>query len=222
MNSFKIQMTYSAAGYLTGTSLSESGNVRDYYTYTYSNGQVLERGFSKDSVQTSVCTYTIGSNGYASQSVNVIGANIDSAFYTYNAEGYLTGLRSVSYIGSNGALTLSSTYTKTYTITNGNKVKEVTVSTGTAPELNFNAEVIYEYYTDKTGYSGLFNEYDFMGKNYVSLVKKTTTKNNGGSANSIDYTYEFDASGKPTKVLQTNATPNGTGTSTLSLQFQCL
>lgn len=222
MNSFQIKMSYSPAGYLTGTSLSESDIVRDYYTYTYPNGQVLERGYSKDSVQRSICTYTIGANGYASQSVNLVGANTDSTFYTYNADGYLISLRSVSYISSNGKLTLSSSQTTTYTITNGNKVKEAIVSTGTDDIFNFNSEVVYEYYADKTGYSGLFNDYDFLGKNSASLIKKTTTKNSSGQTSSTDYTYEFDATGKPVKVLQSTATPNGLSNTTLALQFQCL
>lgn len=216
--SFTLQMNYNADGGIARVGLLNKDTALEYYTYTYTPGKVMELGYSAKGQLFSTGTYTLGSNGYASLGVLVYEDGMDSTYYTYNSDGYLTSARKVSYSNNNGTYVWSATLASTYTIENGNKVKETNTNKGT--DVNYTSALTYEYYADKPGYDGLYSEYTFLGKHNASLLKKTTNVYNG-TESSTAYSYEFDTEGRPTKSIQKQTSASGTSTSTWLLQFAC-
>jgi hypothetical protein len=225
-DSFQFRMNYNADGSMAEEHLLNRGITKEFSKYTYTPGQIIYTTYSADSVLLVTSTYTIGSNGFASLCVNTSPTNTgtDSSFYTYNSEGYLTGIRQVSYAYRNGTAAWSGTLLTARTIANGNKVKETIAYRSIDAETNFDDAVTYEYFTDKAGYIGLFGDNVFEGKYSTSLLKKTITTTNAknGYGSTIVYSYEFDTEGKPTKVsYATTGLSGSTSTRSMLLQFAC-
>jgi hypothetical protein len=224
-DSFQLRMSYNADGSIAGEHLFNRSNLKEFSQYTYTTGQIIRTSYAADSVLQVTSTYTIGANGYAAVCVNIRSTNdIDSSFYTYNSDGYLTGIRQVYYTYPNGIATWSSTLLTERTIVNGNKARETITHRSINPDTNFDDAVNYEYYADKTGYIGLFNDNGFEGRYNASLLKKTITTTNAknGYGGTTNYSYEFDTDGNPKKVLYATTSPTGTPSNrTMSLQFAC-
>lgn len=111
--------------------------------------------------------------------------------------------------------------TNTYTILNGNCVKEIEKwFSPNYSSYNFEVESTYEYYTDKLNYTGMNGEYSFLGKNNTRLTKKVTYLRSGDTTTE-EYGYEFDTEGKPAQANVKATTKHGTETYNVKLAYAC-
>jgi YD repeat-containing protein len=182
------------------TSFSTDGQSA---SYTY-NGSKVVIAISGDSMN-ATAEFNLNSMNYPATgkiSTVVSGLPITINYtYTYNADGRCTKAKqSLAFFGQE-MVTVTD-----YEYTNGNLTKETSYDEATPEEKDV---IAYTYLSDKTDSRALSMSKvfiaDFQGKGSTNLIKNSTSTTFDGTVTIINYTYEYDASGKVTKETQTDS-----------------
>jgi hypothetical protein len=179
------------------TSLNAEGQAA---TYTYSGSKVTI-AIIGDSM-TANAEYTLNSSNYPSSGKIVTsfsGIPITINFtYTYNSDGRCTkSKQSLSFFGQEMNSIVD------YEYTNGNLTKETAYDEASPEEKDVTT---YTYFTDKTDSRALSMSKSYIadtqGKGSNNLIKQSVTNDAEGNTVVVNYTYEYDATGKVTKETQ--------------------
>jgi len=193
-DSYEQKFTYNAEGKISKIEESESGSLSSTFTYTYGNSEVnYESATGREKGN-----YVLNAKGYVVSSTITYYQDMDPtkatsgkiSTYKYNDAGNLID-RNDSYSSQSG----TTNWLNTYTWANGNLMTEISVS-------NFGSINItnYEYYTDKSNALGKTQTLtDFIGVPSKNLLKAEKDGEDGSLI--IWYSYEFNSSGKPTKII---------------------
>ncbi|MFY8019654.1 MAG: hypothetical protein ACOVP1_00600 [Bacteroidia bacterium] len=190
----ETKISYNANGTIAKVEEYEAGSLYNTNTYTYETGKVSyvnTSGREKGE-------YLLDSKGRATSSAIIYYQAQDPttatsgvmATYKYNADGNLIE-KQEEYNSQSG----KTSYLTTYQWTNGNLTSEIEVSS------NNNTYITnYEYYMDKSNALGATDAaMDFTGVQSKNLVKAHKDGKNGSTI--VSFTYDFNSSGKPTKVI---------------------
>jgi hypothetical protein len=179
------------------TSMNQDGQAA---TYTYSGNKAIV-AIIGDSMNVNA-EYTLNSSNYPASGkfvTSYMGIPITLNFtYTYDSEGHCTkSKQSITFFGQE----LNSIVD--YEYTNGNLTKETAYDEVTPEEKDVTT---YTYFTDKTDSRALSMSKTFIidvqGKGSKNLIKQSVTTDLDGSSVIVNYTYEYDATGKVTKETQ--------------------
>lgn len=188
------KFTYNAEGKISKIEEFELGTLNSTLTYTHTSSSVSyesETGREKGN-------YVLDANGRAVSSAITYYQDMDPtkatsgviSSYKYNGAGNLIE-SNVAYSSQAG----TTNYLNTYTWANGNLKSEISVSSSGSTSITN-----YEYYTDKSNALGKTQMLqDFTGVPSKNLLKKEIDGEDGSLKAS--YTYEFNSSGKPTKII---------------------
>ncbi|MFN3445381.1 MAG: hypothetical protein ACK44D_06555 [Bacteroidia bacterium] len=199
-DNYKIVYAYNSNGSINTISeyyTSDLTTPIEVYTYTHKSGTITYT--SKSGREQG--NYTINASGRVTTS-NITQYNgpdptsVTSELmtsYEYDANGNLIK-RTVT--SENPAESTTTTYT--YIWVNGNITNEISVS-----QSGSTSNTAYTYYTDKlNAFSSLTSLIDFTGPDSKNLIKASSNSISGSIYES--YTYEFDAAGKPLKIIITD------------------
>ncbi|MFY8108990.1 MAG: hypothetical protein ACOVO9_08360 [Bacteroidia bacterium] len=188
------RITYNANGTIAKIEEYQSGELMNTNTYTYETGMAR---YSNTSGREKG-DYVLNSSGRVTSSIIVYYQAQDPTTatsgvmttYKYNSDGNLIEKQD-EYNSSAG----KTNYLTTYTWNNGNLMKEVEIGN------NNNINIIeYEYYTDKSNaLAGTDAAMDFTGVQSKNLPK--SQKDGESGLTIVNFTYEFNSSGKPTKLI---------------------
>lgn len=191
-----------------------NGNLYSSSTLVSGNGKVVITDSTAvwgdiPAKQDGTTTYVLGSDGNAvSRYFNGGGGEwADSTYYTYDAGGYLTKMvKKLFKASANAEKEVEQTYTHTYVNTNGICTQEDLVAVGAIG--NYRTKSNLEYYETPAGISyqvpnmvSRAIEFPFLGKSGKALLKTITyfDGDNNKESGVYSYTYDYDASGKPSK-----------------------
>ncbi len=177
--------------------IKQAASDGSYVSYVYSSGLVTRYHFNAgQTIASDTTIYTLNSQGYVSSD------GTDS--YTYDSAGYQTS-RTLQP-GGIGPLN----FTDVWRNENLDSLHYETQPTGF-----FWA---YTYFTDKINTIGNDNAgFGIWGKSSKNLLSSSVYKF-AGSISTNDFTYEFDANNRVTKLTQT-ATGSGTGSIVVSYTY---
>ncbi len=187
----ETKITYNSSGKVSKIEEFEENVLTNTFTYTYELGKASyvnstgrEKGEyildSKGRATGSSITYYQGQDPTTATSG-------EFTYYKYNSDGNLIE-RKTEYLSQSG----TTTYTTTYLWTNGNLTKEIEVSSSNTTNITE-----YEYYTDKVNSLGATDAIlEFTGVQSKNLQKDGET-----GETIVSFTYEFNSSGKPTKII---------------------
>ena len=179
------------------TSLNADGQSG---TYTYSGNKVTV-AIVGDSM-TFNAEYTLNSSNYPTSGKIVTsfsGIPVTINFtYTYDSDGRCTkSKQSLAFFGQEMNSIVD------YEYTNGNLTKETSYQEASPEEKEVTT---YTYFTDKTDSRALSLSKTFIadsqGKGSNNLIKQSVTTDLDGSSVIVNYTYEYDVTGKVTKETQ--------------------
>ncbi len=179
------------------TSLNAEGQAA---TYTYSGSKVTI-AIIGDSM-TANAEYTLNSSNYPSSGklvTSYMGIPITINFtYTYDSDGRCTkSKQSLAFFGQEMNSIVD------YEYTNGNLTKETAYSEASPEEKDVTT---YTYFTDKSDSRALSlsKSYiaDVQGKGSNNLIKQSVNLDAEGNTTVVNYTYEYDTTGKVTKETQ--------------------
>lgn len=169
-------------------------------TYTYSGNKVTV-AIVGDSM-TFNAEYTLNSSNYPTSGKIVTsfsGIPVTINFtYTYDSDGRCTkSKQSLAFFGQEMNSIVD------YEYTNGNLTKETSYQEASPEEKEVTT---YTYFTDKTDSRALSLSKTFIadsqGKGSNNLIKQSVTTDLDGSSVIVNYTYEYDGTGKVTKETQ--------------------
>ncbi len=216
LGEFSINYKYDASGKLV--SATSDGETM---VYTYSATKITGTLESGEKTELTLSNGRAVS-GYMSDFFPGVSA---TRTYTYNADGYLTVIK--SYLGNN----LNSTAELSYTGGNLTQTK-VTYTTDGSVETTtyeYSGEVAVNAYELVDPLSA-FVDYipgNYFGKASKNVLKKSvTSSSNMASVDTEEYTYAFDGKGNATSIVIKNQTKMGGSVAdeslaTLSLTYNC-
>lgn len=188
------RITYNSNGTIAKIEEYQSGELMNTNTYTYETGMAR---YSNTSGREKG-EYVLNSSGRVTSSIIIYYQAQDPTTatsgvmttYKYNSTGNLIEKQD-EYNSSAG----KTNYLTTYTWNNGNLTKEIEVSS-----INTTNIIDYEYYTDKSNaLGGTDAAIDFTGIQSKNLPKSQKDGETGLTI--VNFTYEFNSSGKPTKLI---------------------
>jgi hypothetical protein len=179
------------------TSLKSEGQSA---TYTYSGNKAIV-AIIGDSM-TINAEYTLNTSNYPTSGkfvTSYMGIPITINFtYTYDSEGHCTkSKQSLAFFGQEMNSIVD------YEYTNGNLTKETAYDEASPEEKDVTT---YTYFTDKSDSRALSMSktyvIDVQGKGSKNLIKQSVTLDTEGNETVVNYTYEYDSTGKVTKETQ--------------------
>ncbi|BAV04742.1 hypothetical protein SAMN05421788_11155 [Filimonas lacunae] len=228
----------------TRQQLDQDGNVlrmEDYIRDTlaafsvfyYTPGKVLEQDTVMDerNKASDLVTYIIGANGYAS-SKHRGGRGYeteDSTLFTYDANGYMATSQNYHYtLAADSSRSLAYKETHTFVVVNGVRTEENVVYEGGNNE-QYNYKAVYTYSDTVANHVFLLPnivstvlEFPFMGKLSNALITRAAyTKPDGTPLYHYDYSYGFDAAGKPVKAYFVYSGSGSGFRGSLQLEYNC-
>ena len=190
----ETKITYNANGTIAKVEEFSLGSLSDTKNYTYQANKVnYEAAGGREKGE-----YTLDANGraisssiiyYNAQDPTVATSGVMST-YKYNSAGNLIE-KQEEYNSQAG----KTSYLTTYLWSDGNISTEIEVGSN-----NTTYTTNYEYYTDKSNsLAGTDAAMDFTGVQSKNLIK--AHKNGKDGSTIVSFTYDFNSSGKPTKII---------------------
>lgn len=204
-----IQTASSTSSYITFFEYDIYGRLikQNYSTgnsrveYIYSANSVEEKSFDNNGVQTGSTVFELNPDGLATSAVNHLGATLT---YEYNNSGYLIK-RLSSY---NGTAISHFYFYSAGNVLDSARFNVSGASTSTQVTI-FEGYLLDRRLTTGTTEIGLA----WMGKNFISPYTKATTIDSFNPAPVIlNFSYEFDGSGRIIKSVKTSVSPDVTVT----------